>query len=121
MDVTEEARLAGEVIAEQWMVANQENVKVTDVPHLKEVFAFALSINKVDRLVRALDQASFSTFFGKPSLTVLTKDFAPHSFYFMIYIKGNDQAWVMNGGVIFHQTWRDGEPIPDEGDWSVHT
>lgn len=94
--------------------------------HLEEVFKFAESIGKKDRLLRALEQAAFPTFFGRPAHTVLTKDFAPHSFYFMVYLDlaralGNESGWVMNGGVIFHPRWNGDERDDTQGDWSVHT
>lgn len=77
--------------------------------HLGEVWSFACGQGKLDRLVRALDQACFPTYFGKPAVTHLMKDFAPHSFYFEIMVDGK---MAMNGGVIYHAS---------ADDWSVHT
>lgn len=89
--------------------------------HLADVWAFAESINKLDRLVRALDQACFPTFFGQPARTTLVRD-SERSFYFEIspQAEGPGSRCLMNGGVIFHEEYREGQPT-GTGDWSVHT
>jgi hypothetical protein len=82
---------------------------------MDEVCAFADSIGKRDNFEEALSRVTFPMFFGKTARTLLSHDFAPHSFQFCVQTRDADGAWkfAMNGGLIFHDY--------EGGQWSVHT
>jgi len=78
-----------------------------------DVYLHAATVGKFENLEETLSRIAYKTFFGKPSRTLLTHDFAPHSFGFVVQVGSDAEGWTfaMNGGVIYH-----------EGDgWSVHT
>ena len=104
------AKIMPEEIAKK---VNEKHGFIVNMDHFKEVCLFAASIDKSERLERALLQASFPTYFGAPARTTISPDFAPHSFYFEIYTGGlDDKKFAMNGGVIWHEASQD---------WGVHT
>jgi len=82
---------------------------------MDEVCAFADSIGKRDNFEQALGRVAFPMFFGKNSRTLLSGDWAPHSFQFGVQVQdesGGAWRFVMNGGLIFHAA---------DQSWGVHT
>jgi hypothetical protein len=108
--------------------------------HLDEVLAFAREIGMEDNLMqRGITYLhSYANHDGEKILPLdqhktrclLFKDFAPHSFYFVIESNDNEHRRWMNGGLIFHgphdRGGDGGAPTfsvninPCNG-WSIHT
>jgi hypothetical protein len=98
---------------------------------LAEVRAYADSIGERDQLEEQL--AYLAEFRGGECVCELQTDFAPYSFYFVLYgpvgPTGEREVW-MNGGLIHHAAHSNGVGGPEYSvtltpqsrpHWSVHT
>jgi hypothetical protein len=108
---------------------------IKDEAYFHEVIVFADHVGARDRLQRQLDR--LAAFSGDESTTrcLLHRDFAAHSFAFLIETRSADGSWRtwFNGGLIYSGP---GQPLDGsfpaltvsldrasgvEHDWSIHT
>ena len=103
------------------------NIKVLCPEFLEKAREFAERRSLLPSLERALERVA------RPcgthaSRVVLSKDFAPYSFYFFKETENADGTWsaAYNGGVIFSGVSDENSPsfvtrcTPDDG-WNIHT
>jgi hypothetical protein len=96
------------------------------VEYLQQVLTFAEQRGLLEKFLQELGYAAPNEFFGMPCVTRFYKDFAPHSFRFVVMV-GEKRA--MNGGLIYFGPGDSGVGEPQlsvrlgragEG-WEVHS
>lgn len=113
--------------------ATYPNLRVTSLlveRRINEMLEHAERIGESEGLARSFKSLNDMCLRSKekpPSTEIrLFTDSAPLSLYWTWNRLSNthviDAPFLMNGGLIFHIKWKDGEPDPERrGDWSIHT